>query len=113
MQRLDRARTSIVPVNMNIGDYVVIRPIKAGKDKLSSEWMGPMRVVGTMSAMVFVIESFLRAEKHTVLVQHLIHLVEHQLHVERFEELMEQAECLDTSQQVVRELHKVLKKRAL
>lgn len=96
-QRLHNARTGVMPVMWKIGEYVLVRRNKLPKHKHSSEWIAPMRIVNSKSALVFAVENFLRTEKQTVHAQRLLRYQAQQSHDELSTELMEQAEYLNTS----------------
>lgn len=65
------ARTRVTPVNFAIGDYVMTRAARGKRHKLTSNWLGPMRVVATRSDLVFDVENLSRTRTHTVHAQRM------------------------------------------
>lgn len=70
-QKLHNARIGVMPVNVQIGDFELIWPNKSRRQKLSSEWVGPMTIIDAKSDLVLVVESLFRSERQTAHV-HLL-----------------------------------------
>lgn len=50
-QHIQRAKTTVVPVNFHVGDYVTIHLTRPRHHKLNADWIEPMRILDTESAL--------------------------------------------------------------
>lgn len=71
-QLIHNAKTNVLPLNIDIGDYVMVRVSVKGNHKLQSKWKGPMRVIEARSDLVFVLEDINDARTLTAHAQRLV-----------------------------------------
>lgn len=70
-RRRQNAKTSILPVHVSIGEYVIVRTYAKREFKLQSKWNGPMSVKETKFNLVFVAENLLNTKQRTFLAQRI------------------------------------------
>lgn len=71
-QQLHNARTNVLPVNIVVGDFLMVRVNAKQGHKPQMKWKGPMRVVEAKSHFLFVLEGIARSKKLTARAQRVI-----------------------------------------
>lgn len=103
-QRRHNALTRVTPVNFAIGDYVMVRSTRGRQHKLSSRWVGPMRIVEARSDLVYEVENLTRTRNETVHAQRMLHYPAANAEDDVTEELKEHAAFAEGAQFLVKEL---------
>ena len=65
-------KTNVQPVNFHEGDFVLVRRPTAKGHKLQFKWVGPRRVVRTVSDLVFEVEDIITRKKEIVHARRLL-----------------------------------------
>lgn len=105
------AKTNVTPLNINIGDYVMIRTHAHRNHKLESKWRGPMLVVEAKSTLVFVVKDINNGSQQTVHAQRMIPYPISRNATMISEELKQQATYYDTNFHLVQEICDIRERR--
>lgn len=109
-QQVHNSRTKVIPLNINIGDFVTVRVGAKRIHKLENKWKGHIGVVETKSVLIFVIEDVNTSDRITAhaqcLVSYPINFQDHQTLKER----KQQALYYDMNAQFVEEIAGARKK---
>lgn len=108
-QKWYNAKTNVLPLNIAIGDYEMIRTHAKREHKLQSKWRGLMLVKEARASLVFVVEDLINAKQFNVHAQRmLIHPINKTSpHVS--EELKQQALHYHSPYHLVDETHNIRK----
>lgn len=109
-QRIHNAQTNVLPLSIDIENYVMIRMHSKRDPKLQSKWRGPMRVVEANYNLVLVVEDILNARKTTVHAQHMQPYPVTHRGEQASAELKQQAEHYDTTHHLVGSIRSIWKK---
>lgn len=60
-QKWQNAKTNVLPLNITVGDYVMIRTHAKREHKLQFRWRGPMLVKDAKSSLVFIVQDLVNA----------------------------------------------------
>lgn len=102
--RCHNAKTNVTPLNINVGDHLMIRTHAQRDHKLQSKWRGPMLVNEAKSALVFTVEDLSNAKQQTVHAQRMLPYTISTTTAHISEELIEQAIYYDTTFLLVDEI---------
>lgn len=100
-QDIHNARTHVLLINSQAGNYPVIRSRKCKRHKLSSEWVSPLRIINMKSESVYVMEYLNRVRQEIVEMQRLIPYPVHSGSSKAPAELTLQSEYLVSGLQLV------------
>lgn len=110
-QKIHNARTSVTPLNIAVGDYVMIRAHARKEHKLQTKWRGPMLVKETKSPLLFVVEDITNAQHLTVHAQRMVPYPVTKGNERASEELLEQASHYDLTYHLVDEIRGIRKRK--
>lgn len=71
-QQVHNDRTNVLPISIEIGDYVMIHTHAKRNHKLKSLWRGPMKVVDSKSSLSFAVEDITTRQCVTVHAQRMV-----------------------------------------
>lgn len=66
------AKTNILPLNIEVGDYVLIRTHAMRNHKLQAKWRRPMKIFEANSSLAFIVESIVDKSRMNVDAQHIL-----------------------------------------
>lgn len=101
------AKTKVLPLNINIGDFVMVRVNAKRGHKLQTKWKGPMQVTETKSHLLFVVEDINRQYKMIAHAQRLIPYPVTSKQIQASKELQQQAIYYETMTHIVKEIRGV------
>lgn len=70
------AKTHIRHCNLSVGDFVVVARHRGARTKMSSNWVGPRRVVGVLSDFTYKIENLITLETESVHISRIKHYMD-------------------------------------
>lgn len=100
-QNTHNAKTNVLPINIDIGDYVMVPTHTKPSHKLQAMWRGPMKVVKSKSNLEFTIENIVSHQHHVVHAQRTISYPSTGFGEQALNELKEQAVHYDSSYHLV------------
>lgn len=100
-----RAKKVVVPAKFVIRVYVMIHSVRPEDDTLNAGWIEPMRVIETLSDLVFVVENPKAMQRATVYAQHIVRYPALRSAEEVSGELLDYVEYLNNSMQLIKALH--------
>lgn len=100
-RQIHNAKTQVLPLNINIGDFVMVNVSSRRKQKLQTKWKGLMRVRKPKLHLLFVVEDINHQHKMTAHAQRLVpySLTNKHLHASR--ELQQRAGHYKTVTQII------------
>lgn len=69
---LHNRRKNMQPLNISVGDFVLVRRAVSAGHKLNFKWTGPRRVITAKSELVFEVEDLLQRKSEAVHARHRI-----------------------------------------
>lgn len=111
-QKLHNAKTHILPINIELADYVMIRTHAKREQKLQARWHGPMRVVASKSDLVFEVESIVDGSKSVLHAQRMVPYPVTPRGKQASSELKQQAQHYDTKYHLVHSICGIRKNMA-
>ena len=103
-------KTNVPPVNLTVGDFVLVRRSVMKGHKLKIMWMGPRRIVRVVSPLVYDVENILNATRETVHSKRLLLYRADMDGVEIDQRLLRAAEHSESSYQDVHSLRDIRSK---
>lgn len=103
-QQLHNAQTSVLPVNIVVGDFVLVIVSAKQGHKLQRKWNEPMRVVEAKLHLLFVVKDINSSQKMRAHVQRLIPYPVSPKHEEASKKLYRQSAYYDTMSNIVEEI---------
>lgn len=110
-QQIHNARTKVLPLNIYVGDFVMVRVSTKRGHKLETKWKGPMRVVETKSSLLFVVEDINSSHRITAHAQRLVPYPITPTTEQTSKELKQQATYYDMMTQIVDRIKGVRKRK--
>lgn len=106
-QQTHTATTNVVSFNFHKWAYVMMHPSNVRHEKLSTRWIGSMRIVDTKSDFMLVVKDLHKVRSFTVHAQLLLPYPTQPSRMKVHRRFLEHAECLDSSLQLVDAFHDV------
>lgn len=103
-QMIHNAKKDVLPINVEVGDYVMIRTSAERSHMLQAQWRGPMKIRNAKSHLVFEVENINDGSKFVVHEQRLLLYTATQRGEQASIELKQQSKHYDTKYHLVETL---------
>lgn len=110
-QNMHSAKTNVLPLNIDIGDYVIVRMHYKMAYRLLWKCRTAMRVKEAKSNLVYVVEYLTNAHQQTLHVQKMITYPVTNVWERATEELMHQAEHFDKTYHLIDEVTEMWRRK--